>query len=283
MPRRQQEPARRIFRTRRRRARILPAAVVAAVTVGVVAFAALGGAENGGRPSAGTSATAMHRIAVGRGVRGATVVVRGPVSRRRPVVVFLHGWGLLGRRSYRAWVDHLARGGNAVIVPRYQRDVNEPPGRVLDNALAGIRAALRRVPVDRSSLVVAGHSAGAALAADYAAVAAGDGLPSPRAVFAVYPGRALRRSPTGIPAQDASQIAPSTRLLVLAGARDDIVGEEPARELMDSATAVPAERRRLIVIDDPAVATHFAPVFGGRRVRELVWRRLDRLIASVRP
>ena len=47
--------------------------------------------------------------------------------------------------------------------------------------------------------MIAGHSVGGALAADYAAVAAFEGLPAPAAVFSVYPGRKLRHLAVPIP------------------------------------------------------------------------------------
>ena len=110
-----------------------------------------------------------------------------------PLVLFLHGWGATEPRTYRPWLEHLAREGNAVIYPRYQDSFAEPPAQVLGNVVLGVRAALRRLDEDPGSLVVAGHSAGGALAADYAAVARSVGLPPPRAVFAAYPGRRFAR------------------------------------------------------------------------------------------
>lgn len=89
--------------------------------------------------------------------------------------------------------------GLAVIAPRYQTRERTPPEAALDNALAGIRAALDRVPIRPGGVVVVGHSAGAALAADYAAVAARERLPRARAVLAIYPGRIIRATSPPIP------------------------------------------------------------------------------------
>ena len=58
-----------------------------------------------------------------------------------PAVIFLHGWGATEPRFYGPWVEHLAREGNAVVYPRYQQSVAEPPAQVLGNAQAGIRLA----------------------------------------------------------------------------------------------------------------------------------------------
>ena len=146
-------------------------------------------------------------------------------------MLFLHGWGGNRPRFYRPWLEHLAREGNAVIYPRYQDSVVEPPPQVLGNVLTGVRAALARIDEDPRSLVVAGHSAGGALAADYAVIARSVGLPVPLAVFSAYPGRRLPRLPFGIPELDPGRIPASTRVVALAGTRDRVVGMRPARRL----------------------------------------------------
>jgi acetyl esterase/lipase len=215
---------------------------------------------------------------VGRGPQTATIV-RPDVGRRLPVVLFLHGWGATRPRSYRPWLDHLAREGNAVIYPRYQDSVLEPPPQVLGNVLAGVRAALTRIDEDPRSLVVAGHSAGGALAADYAAIAASAKLPVPVAVFSAYPGRRLRGVPFGLPEIDPARIAPATRLVALAGTRDRVVGMQPARRL---ARLAGARRRSLVVVGDPAASDHLGPQRADAAARRAFWERLDRLIRLAR-
>lgn len=200
----------------------------------------------------------------------------------QPVVIFLHGWGLTGSGAYRLWIRHLAALGNTVIVPRYQRDAQADPGLVRAWALAGIRQALRRVDVAPKTLVVAGHSAGAALAADYAAIARAASLPRPVGVFAVYPGRRILGYPAGIPEADPARIPGDTRLTVMAGTRDVVVGLEPARDLHRRAVRIPATRRRLVVVREQGAADHYAPTRSGPRARRVFWRRLDRLIDAAR-
>ena len=73
-------------------------------------------------------------------------------------MLFLHGWGATRPRFYRPWIDHLARAGNAVIYPRYQESVVDPPAEVLGNVLAGVRQAFARIAAKPRTLVVAGHS-----------------------------------------------------------------------------------------------------------------------------
>ena len=198
-------------------------------------------------------------------------------------MLFLHGWGLTHVADYRRWLWHLAKRGNVVIFPRYQRDEHSNPGRARHDALAGLGAAFRRVAIDRRSFVVAGHSAGAAMAADYAAIAGQRGLPRPVAVFAVYPGRAILGYPAGIPPADYRRIAASTRLIVLAGARDAVVGQAPARGIVAAARRVPHRDRRYVLVRDPRVADHYAPTRSDPAARRAFWRRLDSLIARSRP
>ena len=218
---------------------------------------------------------------VGRGPQTAFIVrpdVEGPL----PVVLFLHGWGATLPRSYRPWLDHLARAGNAVIYPRYQDSVLTPPDQVLGNLIAGVRLALGELEERPGSLVVAGHSAGGALSADYAAIAAQAGLPAPRAIFSMYPGRSLRGVAPSIPEVAPAQIPASTRLIALAGARDSVVGTAPARRIVASATRLPRARREYVLIRDPAVDDHLGPQRSTPDSRRVFWRRLDRLIADAR-
>jgi len=212
---------------------------------------------------------------VGRGREGA-LVVRPEGGGPQPVVVFLHGWGATDPRAYRPWLDHLARAGNAVIAPRYQDSALDPPPEALPNALAGIRAGLARVRERPGTLVVAGHSAGGALAADYAAIAPAAGLPPARGVFAAYPGRRLRGIPVSLPPVDPERIPAGTDVLALAGAADTVVGEDEARALA-AATGGRFER-----IARPGVADHGAPLRADPLARATFWRRLDRLISAAR-
>lgn len=223
----------------------------------------------------------IERFRVGSGARSA-VVLRPEGEDPQPGMIFLHGWGETAPRTYAPWLQHLARRGNTVIFPRYQSSTSSPPEGVLDDAIAGIEAALDRAPIAEDTLVVAGHSAGAALAVDYAAVAERSGLPIPRAVFAVYPGRALLAYPEGIPAQDEGDLPPDMRLVVLAGAADEVVGEAPAQQVVDAASTLDPARRKLVEVTDPSVADHYGPERASSAARAAFWRPLDGLAELAR-
>lgn len=292
------ERRRREAERRRLHRRAALGAVLAAVAVlaGVAALTPSGeapgtdGRRPSGRPSSQPSLTPKHPIArrlerleVGRGARGAVVVRPAYGEGARPGVLLFHGW----REpvpEYEPWARHLARQGNVVILPRYQDSTTSRPDRVLDNALAGIRAALAQAPVASGSLVAAGHSAGGALAADYAAtMSRGGDLPAAAAgVFAVYPGRALLGFSGGIPPVDAGEVSAHTRVLVLVSRSDRVVGEAPGQELLSSFSGVPPSQRGLVRVTDPKVGDHYAPKRTGRDARRAFWRRLDGLIAASR-
>ena len=221
------------------------------------------------------------RFNVGRGARGVAIVRRSGATGPQPAIIFLHGWGIVEPSAYRGWIRHLARRGNTVIVPRYQVDARANPATVRAAALAGIRRALETAPAAQGTLVLVGHSAGAALAADYAAIAAAERLPAPVAVFAVYPGRRILGYPAGIPEADPARIPAATRLTVLAGTQDTVVGQTPAQRLLRRATAIPRVRRRLLRVRG-AASDHLAPLRADAATRRAFWRPLDRLIARAR-
>lgn len=224
----------------------------------------------------------IQRVEVGSGPRGATIF--RPQGRRGPLpgVIFIHGWMAIDPANFAPWIRHLVRRGNVVIYPAYQTPVTGTR-RFLANALAGIRAALRRVKIRPGTLVVTGHSAGGALAADYAAVAAANGLPRPVGVYAVYAGRRVRGVPFfSIPAADGSRIAPDTEIESLGGADDRTVGTEAARAIVRDADRVAPARRRYVLIRDPAVAGHAAPLDSSPVARRTFWAGLDALIARAR-
>jgi acetyl esterase/lipase len=193
-----------------------------------------------------------------------------PTPEAAPVVVFLHGWFAYNPVAYGAWIEHLVRGGQAVVFPRYQADDFTPPSEFLGNAVAAVRDALdvlttsrTHVRPDRHRFAVIGHSAGGNLAAQMAAVAAESGLPRPRAVVTVMPGEV-------VPSREPSlaRIPASTLLLVVAAEDDRIVGDLRAREIFAEATAIPPSGKKFVLyrtdLHGGLVADHFAPTARSR-------------------
>ena len=219
-----------------------------------------------------------RRVDVGSGAQGAAIFtpVR-TVGKPGPVVIFLHGWVAIDPRRYGPWIAHLVRSGTTVIYPAYQTKPAYDTITPLANVVAAVRLALPQVELAPGRLVIAGHSVGGALAADYAAVAAFEGLPAPAAVFSVYPGRKLRHLAVPIPTTDLATIARRTRVLVLAGERDGAVGNSTARQIAALASHTDL---RLQTITDDAVDEHSAPrTFSGAAQRTF-WAPLDRLIET---
>src|SRR5258706_9606708 len=105
-----------------------------------------------------------------------------PVPETAPVVIFLHGWGVMQPHLYEAWIDHIVRRGNIVIFPRYQAGWLTSTRTFTPNAITAVKAALRELETgphvrpDRQRVAIVGHSMGGSIAANLAALAAVDGL-----------------------------------------------------------------------------------------------------------
>jgi acetyl esterase/lipase len=273
----------------RTRALLLATAVPLLIVLGVLVSALLdGGDDESPAPRATTALPSgptrsivpgAEQVEVGKGARGATIFRPARAKAGAPVVVFLHGWLAVDPAFYRPWIAHLVRRGATVIYPTYQEAPYLDTVAPLPNTLVALRLAFERVPVPPGRLVVAGHSAGGALAADYAASARAAGLPLPAVVFSAFPGRSLRGIPLRIPAVSARNIAVGTRVLALAGANDRVVGTRTARTIARTATRARAAFR---LVRDPRADDHGAPQRSGPASRRAFWAPLDRLIAATR-
>ena len=172
-----------------------------------------------------------------------------PSPEQAPVVVFNHGWFAVNPAVYGAWIEHLVRRGRIVIAPRYQRDLLTPPVNFLPNGLIAVRDALdvlstsqAHVRPDRTKFALMGHSAGGNLAAQMAAVAAEADLPDPKAVICIFPGEVLQSK-----RPDLADIPAKTLLVVAAGQKDLVVGDQRAREIFAATTAIPSERKKFVL------------------------------------
>ncbi len=213
----------------------------------------------------------VRKIELGEGPRSYWLFEPAdPAPASAPVVVFNHGWFAVNPGIYGAWIEHLARKGRIVIAPRYQRDWSTPPANFLPNGLVAVRDALdvlatspSHVRPDRSRFALIGHSAGGNLAVQMAAVAAEADLPDPKAVVAIFPGEVI---PSRRP--DLANVPASTLLVVVAGQKDLVVGDQRAREIFAGTTSIPLDRKKFILYRTDLRgyphfrADHFAPTAG---------------------
>jgi dienelactone hydrolase len=193
-----------------------------------------------------------------------------------PVVVFLHGWFAVNPGFYGAWIDHLVRNGHVVIFPRYQNDLGTMPQDFLPNAMAAIHDAMGVLSVgvghvrpDTKRFAVIGHSAGAKLAAQIAALSSDPhaAIPTPRALVAIMPGEVLP-----VPHPPFSRIPATTLLIVAVGDEDIVVGDLRGRQIFAEASAIPPSRKRFILFRSdrhgypPLIAEHTAPTGTNHRL-----------------
>lgn len=208
-----------------------------------------------------------------------------PTPPSAPVVVFTQG---VGPQEYQGWIDHLVGRGSIVVFQNQPFDTVDLTER-RKGPLVGLRAAMRalarpghvRPRWDR--LVLVGHSVGGNMAAQLAADTGTKRLPRPKAVFAVQPrleDDASMRVLRGIP--------PSTLVLVLAGDRDDRVGQDGPKALWAALGRLPAANKDYVLVRSdghgapPLVADHFLPLSGSGYPADALdfygpWKLLDGL------
>src|SRR5262249_39030961 len=142
-----------------------------------------------------------------------------PVPPQAPLVIFVHGWSAMDPRGYSAWITHLVRRGSIVIYPVYQGSFHTPIPTTRFSMLYAVTRALLHlreaggIRPDTDRVAVVGHSLGGALATQLAATAEKDGLPTPRVVMAVQPGRG-ERAVHPLPIIPLDSMRPETLLLL---------------------------------------------------------------------
>ncbi|MGC9516874.1 MAG: alpha/beta hydrolase family protein [Methanomicrobiales archaeon] len=196
-----------------------------------------------------------------------------PKPNSAPVIVFNHGWTAMNPIFYQAWIDHLVKKGNIVIYPRYQTSIFTNSDEFTPNVIWSVKDAFNRLKssehvkpeVDNFALV--GHSVGGLISINMAALADNEGLPIPKAVFCVEPGKSRSENDTmGPELENLSNISPNTLLLTLAGDRDDIVGSGDAEKIIQETKNIPAENKNYIIMvsdehgQPPLIADHIAPL-----------------------
>lgn len=181
------------------------------------------------------------------------------------------------------WIDHLTRRGAVVVFPRF--DPHDP----MTGVVTAVGSALSELegsghpPTDPARLVAVGHSFGAMLAVQYAAIAADQGLPVPIALMSTAPG--WGNLPRVL--ENTAAVPATTRLLVLV-AEDDY--QAMALEIWARLDQIPADRKDFVVVQSdshgapPLIADHGMPatdVFGTLDALDWygIWKWADALIA----
>lgn len=198
-----------------------------------------------------------------------------PKPETAPVVAFLHAYGVIHPRTYRAWINHIVRRGNIVVYPVYQTTRLTPSAAYTSGAVEALVDAYKllrsegHVQPHPEHLAVVGHSIGGVLAANLAASAEGVGLPAPHVVMLANAGDvrgtlSVYLFQTILQDVDYEAIPAEALMLGVIGDRDNIVpGEAPIAIFRDT-PQIPLENKQILVLhsDDygspPLRASHTA-------------------------
>jgi len=148
-------------------------------------------------------------------------------------------------------------------------------------AVAGIQAATAYLDVGGLPVLVIGYSRGGALAVEYGAVAARNGLPVPDKIMSIFPASVGNEQHL----IDLTSLDHSTGLLIQMGEEDAIVGRTGARHLLWRLRAggFPAQNIKLDFVKSHAgfTADHFAPLQTSPSARAAFWRPADLLLVGL--
>ena len=204
-------------------------------------------------------ATEVVKRAIGRASAGSYVFhAAGQPSEPRPVIVFLHAWGATNPQVYGSWIEHLARKGHLVVFPRYQEVGRTRPADATERAASLVKQAFADLANDPAArpdpekVAFVGHLAGAAVAANLAAMAKAEGYPAPKLVFALMPGGiATNPKSRGVLLADLGTIDPNTLLITLIGDRDFRAADLAAKRILrEAANVAPARKLFMRVLSD---------------------------------
>ena len=174
--------------------------------------------------------------------------------------------------AYRS--DH----GSIVVYPRYEMAYEADQMQFI---VDGVKTAEKKVDVEGLPVLAIGYSRGGAIAVEYAAAAARNGVPPPDWIMSVFP------APYGNQKQliDLGQVPHFTQLVILVGDHDEIVGTAGAvllgRRLQRG--GFPGENIQVeqIVSHGSFNANHFAPMDTSKAAQAAFWAPADRILDEI--
>lgn len=198
-----------------------------------------------------------------------------PKPQTAPVVAFLHGYGVIHPRKYRAWINHIVRRGNIVVYPVYQTTLLTPSAAYTSGAVEALVDAYEllksegHVRPHPEHFAVVGHSIGGVLAANLAAAAESVGLPAPHAVMLANAGDVrgillVFLFQSILDDVDYGAIPADALMLGVIGDQDYIVPGEAPIAIFRNTPQIPLENKQILVLhsDDhgspPLRASHTA-------------------------
>ena len=204
-----------------------------------------------------------------------------PAGTPKRLVIFFHGQGDATEATpvnHRPWIDHLVQKGAVVVYPRYEQ-VYSPA--ILDPAVAGVRQASARLDLKGLPVLALGYSRGAALAVEYAAVAARQRVPVPDAIESVNP---VPYGETSRPV-DLSPVRPRTVMAVIVSEKDPHASDGAGlllERLKNS--GFPGNQIELNIARSHGTFTadHLAPLSSSAAARTAYWAPTDALISALK-
>jgi dienelactone hydrolase len=227
---------------------------------------------------AATSAAPPFTVA-SYGHGASRVWIYEPRGKPRAVAVFVHGAGDERETTpyyHRPWLEHLARTGVAAVYPRYE--VTPLQSGALPHLENGVRLASRKLPGDVPVLGI-GYSRGGRLVFEWASKARRSTGLFPQAILSVFPSGQMDAM------HDLHPLAGRTKVLILSGDSDQVVGTVGVAQLVNqlAASEFPYAdvRHERVRSHGFFVATHLSVLENDPDARRAFWSRADRLVDSL--
>ena len=197
--------------------------------------------------------------------------------------------GAPGSCPHGGWLGHIARRGNIVLYPLFEKSRSDPPENSLRNAIESTKQALQYLadegPVkpELSDFAGVGHSFGGGLLAQMAGLAVFLGLPQLHSIMPVMPGWLASRS---YPTDNLAGIPHSTYLLIVEGDRDQFQDTRHGSTIFNATTQIPPDQKAFVRLlsTKGLIADHYAPLSPDPAYHleeELVGAKLRKEIATL--